>query len=550
MNQKIGMDKSRKSSKLLWAAVTAVFLFVWGYTRDDALISKCLYMLNKSQAAPIVPVVDYYELQAPSKDADLYTLFELASSDAVTTVPFTNATFTGATIELSILNKGLVDSLDTPIFEILIGNVTVVRTTAPPSEVLSYTNATTVFDISSYLSLLNGKTFDVSIVTLAGESGLIEISANLLLTRTPVEKLIEVFQTDVFTKKGPADKVVALSGWTFDVPAVSPNTTAVELNLFVSAIGEEVGYFKTLNPLRYFNVYIDEVYAGTININPNLFHDEDISTDNFKPVVSNGQFSGHIYELDLVAYLPLLWKGANVRVELLTPFTTLPAISLGPISSGAVSQEWLVSGSLLLWESAKITSAKGKLQPQTNSETVNGALKEHKVYSPWQPKITNSSLNTTLSLVQVTELLFTLKNNATFAYNVTHTGESKFAVLNHFKTINNHGPYLDAATIVTAIDYKGKSKSTVSIISNFAKVLVHEGETSSKVSIKYSGTDKKGPLGITHESLHVALKSKFSSPSKVETSKENLVTQKKSIISTFEYALNEFKDKVTIIDTK
>lgn len=156
---------------------------------------------------------------------------------------------------------------------------------------------------------------------------------------------------------------------------VSNTTVAASLRLFVSGnAAEEFWYQNVLEdnvhkfeprgrqllgkgPVREVHVYIDDILVAIEAPKPVVFTGG-LSPALWNPVVGTGAFDlGHI-EVTLSPYLPLLWKGANLRAEVVTGLQHAQ-ISFSKAGAFVPGQNWIASGNLFTWQNEAVTHVSG-----------------------------------------------------------------------------------------------------------------------------------------------------------------------------------------------
>lgn len=439
--------------------------------------------------------------------------------------------FTGGYLTLNFSVEALTPAAG-PIVEISVGDSPIWRSATPSAANVTVLSSTTK-NITEYLSLFSSKQ-KVTLSVLEKGDAVVNATLELVLYDDTVEASsgeVDIPAT-LFTTHGPAlsvyalqKKVVALPEDSFSVslPQLSSNTTAAKLSLFASASKEEVEFYKSRiagvgeavtknGPVRQLNVFIGGIFAGAIAPKPTLFHADKITTDGtdlWTPVVDFGSFSGFTYDIDLVAFLPLLWEDSQtLEIVVVSPVDTSTITTLHHTPetvSNLFAGSWLVSGNLLVWENELVTGAVGEVAFTNVTQLDSGVIVAPPVVTPWQPKLKNEIVRSTSKGTVESLLNFTLVDNSTAAYNVVANSSLVVVITTQDKSTRSpigrpgapkisdetvSGFYiagsefklevLNAATNTTVFSRKVKAAHPVSIKSEFKTNAA--GETSSSFS--------------------------------------------------------------------
>lgn len=233
------------------------------------------------------------------------------------------------------------------------------------------------------------------------------------VTRGPASKIIPVV-TSSSNSAGTPLRYLPNDKFEYDIQPLSHKTISAKLRLFISGnAAEEYWYSNVIDenahkfdyyghhllgkgPVRHVKVYLNDVLVALESPKPVIFTGG-ISPALWSPVVGINAFDlGHI-DVNLGAYLPLLWaRGNKLRVEVVTggqksslsmgrsrngelPFDKLSkekplAVSESNDDDGKFAngkkpnkdkynrvplQNWIAAGSLLLWENKNVTFSSG-----------------------------------------------------------------------------------------------------------------------------------------------------------------------------------------------
>lgn len=410
--------------------------------------------------APVVPV-EVFEIIAPlvvpaTAYQSSYLLFNETALESGLSAKFKAPAvfnFTQGFMTLNFSVDALAETLAPQVVELTVDGTPIWRSSTPFANADTAVFTSTTKNITDYLSLFHSKAH-VEFAVLEG-SAPVSVSLELVLfndtttaeSTAPAPAPVPV--SAYFAAQGPASLVVPLqklvvelpaSPFSVELPQLASNVTAARISLFASASKDEVEFYKndiaalgepvTKNgPVRQLNVFVGDIYVGTVSPKPTLFHADKLTADAqqlWSPLADSGSFSGFTYDLDLVAVLPLLWEGPQtLSIALVSPVDTankvpgVPALA-HPVSSSTnlLAGSWFVSGSLLAWENPLVQAAAGAVILTNSSQLDLGVAVAPPAVSPWQPKISNQIVR--LSIKSLIELIFnfTLLDNSTVSYNV------------------------------------------------------------------------------------------------------------------------------------
>lgn len=372
-------------------------------------------------AAPTTPVLDVFEIQQPfvfPLGSNVSTL--LLNTTVETSKKFHPLNFTATTgfLTLNVTNTDAVDS-EGIVGEILVDTVPIWRFASPNGKLNTITKSSTVKNITQFLNLFNTKS-KVEFVKLEGSSDVqIELELSLFNDNT-------TYTNGIFESNGPADVVYALDS----IPAIPANITSGKLLVFASPLKDEITYYKndidgTNGPLRYLNVFVDDVYIQTVTPKPTLYHSNKISgnpntTNLWTPLSDTGSFSGLSYEVDLISVLPLLYQGAKVEIEVVSPVVaaTPPGVPglPHPVIKGSSLPNWSISGSFLGWASPVLDISSDFIIGES-SELDSGVLINPPATSPYQPSIKNEIVKSSIKGGLITQFNVTLPTGV-FNYSI------------------------------------------------------------------------------------------------------------------------------------
>lgn len=356
--------------------------------------------------------------------------------------------FTGGFLTLNF-SSAAAEPVSAPVVEISVGGTPIWRSATPLPRKDADVHSSTTKNITEYLSLFAS---DQKVTFAVLDTGVASISASLELVlfggasnATVAKPKNGVSVSSIFTLVGPAThvypltkKVVSLPSETFSVtlPKLASNVTAAKVSLFVSAADDEIEFYKKdiapfgepvdgNGPVRQLNLFISGVYVGTVSPKPTLFHADKLTDGGAKlwdPIVSSGTYSGFTYDLDLVAVLPLLWaEGQTLDIVIVSPIDESDKVGgklPHPVSAvtNVIDGTWYVSGSLLAWESSLVSKSVGAVVASNSTEVDLGVAIESPVASPWQPKISNQIIRSSVESVITSSFNFTLFDNSTANY--------------------------------------------------------------------------------------------------------------------------------------
>ncbi|ODV61370.1 uncharacterized protein ASCRUDRAFT_69875 [Ascoidea rubescens DSM 1968] len=378
---------------------------------------------------------------------------DVLSIDSIYEPPndFSSLNITNAFLTLNVSTN--ITNVDSPIqppiiFDIYFDDYIIWRSSSPTSNSnQTFTNSTSSKNITDYLSLLS----DSHKVSLKLINGVILNDINITLSYTLISNPLffnsnpnintkknspesinnysffsnvsTVNISDIFNYNYPPNKVIPLSNsgdsfqlpndnYLISIPQLPTNTTKISIDLFATALDEEINYFKNLlqsppsssdsppdecdppynenGPLRVINIYADNIFIQSVAPYPTLLTQNQISkyinnSVAFQPLASTYAFNSLSYNVDLSVILPLLWNApVSLTIEIISPIKVSSPISkpplptpLPPPSNSAdffPSSDWLLSANLLSWESSKIKSSTGLLIFTNSSISSRGII--------------------------------------------------------------------------------------------------------------------------------------------------------------------------------
>ncbi|EGV63837.1 hypothetical protein PSN45_004092 [Yamadazyma tenuis] len=465
------------------ASFTGLLVVLYFLRQSPAVECFSPFAIFASVFAPVAPAPITVEVFEVSPDltlsADAYvlntTVFNQTLSDGIAfdyeaPVDFN---FTGAFLTLNFSNEALVAGKPV-VAEISVDDTPVWRTSTPYSKLNTITQSSTVKNVTELLSLFT-EDKSISINFLEGSAAATDVVLvlslyNDTLTAAPVAKT-PITVEDILSAHGPADIIFPLTNagkpfklptdsFSVTLPQLESNVTVAKVSLFASATEEEITYFKndigkigepaSSGPLRYINVYVNDVYISSIAPKPALFHANEVSdnaniTSLWQPLADVGAFQGLTYEVDLVSVLPFLWADdANLVVEVVSPVGAankapgVPPVLAHPVIPGEnviTTGSWFVSGNLLAWESSLISSAVGEVLIGESSEKDSGVVVEPPMASPFAPSIKTEIVKSFIDAGIISELNFTLLDNSTANYTVEFNSSTHSILSKHSKSI-------------------------------------------------------------------------------------------------------------------
>ncbi|KAG2733274.1 hypothetical protein G9P44_004264 [Scheffersomyces stipitis] len=390
------------------------------------------------------------------------TVFEnqkLENGLSATFTKFEDFEFDSVFLTLNITNNEDDDSESVNVFEISIDGHPVWRSSTPLTKTDTTTYSSTSKEISKYISLFGKNSNQFKVQFLEGSHDKISFSLSLTLANCEKEKPAidsPITVSSLFNSTVPANEIIALTkenGEVFDLskndkflielPKFSGKTFAADLELFVSA-GKSDDVFKSRNsPFRRLNIFINEELIATIEPKPDLFHSNSIIPSGYSgPIAPYASFTGLTYEVNLAAYLPLLWdQKSTLEVQLVSPvndvfplevekvFSSMDDYSVKEFTSvsseksiskgdNQVNTEWYMSGNILLWENEDILTSQGEILRSGTNESHKAAL-QYRIYSD---KVASSSQH--VNSYHQSILQFSLKNESLLTFTVNQTSSN------------------------------------------------------------------------------------------------------------------------------
>ncbi|KAK7680996.1 hypothetical protein QCA50_015832 [Cerrena zonata] len=299
------------------------------------------------------PTIEVFEVAPPhvvpsGSEVASHLLFNQSVLQDGITADYYGTTFdcNGGFLTLNITNQDTSNAGSGIVAEISIGDFPVWRTSTPFSKENTITQTSASKNVSQYLNLFeSNQTVSVAILEVNMES-------------------------DIFSNNGAASLIYPLGRaklpqerFSIEVGQLPANSTVAKLQLFASATDDEVTYYRNKlssysepgsGPLRYLNVFANNIFIASIIPQPTLFHPHRIS--------DKEDTYGLAYEIDLISILPLLW-GSSVTLDVVisSPVSVSTPQLAGTVTpnTGAISSNsWIVSGNLLVWQSDLILGGK------------------------------------------------------------------------------------------------------------------------------------------------------------------------------------------------
>lgn len=468
----------QRSAAILTTALVAFYIFTQvPHSVENLQLSQfsLLGFALPSPVAPVTPTVTVFEvtpeLQIPvTTFVSNTTLFNGSLTDGLTFDYEAPETFnyTSAILSLNFTNNALAAS-EPAVAEISVAGVPVWRTSTPYGAANTITTSLTGKNVTELLSLFS-EDGAVEISVLEGSAVDVDIELVLsLVSETSVAAKPAVSAETVFAPTGPASVVVPLTekvlslpkdAFSVDLPQLNSNVSYAKVSVFASATEEEIAFYKqdiakvgepgALGPLRYINVYVNDIFVSAIAPKPTLFHANEITSNAnasllWQPLADSGAFEGLSYEVDLLPILPLLWAGeAKLSLEVVSPVSAdtqapgLPPVPPHPVvpGQGVITQgSWFISGKLLAWESDLVDSGVGEVVSVYSLQSESGLVVEPPAFTPWQPTIKNTIARSTTDSGIISQLNFTLVDNSTVNYTVGTNSSSHAILTKQSKTI-------------------------------------------------------------------------------------------------------------------
>lgn len=445
---------------LLGALLLAAAAHQYGRTAFSSVLVPVFALLAP---APVVPPVSVFEIVpkvpiAPSAYTSSHLLFNASTiADGLKTKFHAPEVFnfTGGYLTLNFSVEAQPAFVSSPVVEISVGSSPIWRSATPGARADAAVVSSTTKNITEYLSLFQENQKVTFAVLEAGDAP-VSVSLELVLYNDTSAASVasgQVSASALFTSVGPASSVYALQkkvvslpseSFSVDLPQLNSNVTTAKVSLFASASEDEVEFYKASiagvaepvdgnGPVRLLNVFVGGIYAGSVQPKPTLFHADKITTGGEKlwtPVVDSGSFSGFTYDVDLIAVLPLLWKGPQtLDIVIVSPVDAStggsPPVGHPPSAvTNLLSGSWLVSGNFLAWESLFVAAAVGSVVSTNSSQLDSGVVVAPPVFSPWQPKVKNTVVRTSVEGTITSSFKFTLVDNSTAIYNVVANSSS------------------------------------------------------------------------------------------------------------------------------
>lgn len=470
------LDRSRWSKRVLVNGVLGLLLVTVGlfslHSRTSSPFGVFAGLLSLfAPVAPVVPPVEVFEIAPPlTVPVSAYNASQLLFEDEELVdglkAKYKAAdvfNFTQGYLTLNFSVGAQPAPVAAPVVELTVAGVPIWRSSTPYARADAAVFSSTSKNVTEYLSLFE-ENAKVVLSVLEDSTVPVNVSLELVLFNDSTASTKKLVGTPTpvsayFASEGPASLVVPLQKKVVELPAeefsvslpqVGSNVTALKVSLFVSASKEEAEFYKnnivglgspvTANgPVRQLNVFVGDIYVGTVSPKPTLFHPDLLTEDGqqlWSPLADSGSFTGFTYDVDLVGVLPLLWEAPQtLSIALVSPIDTankvpgVPAVA-HPVSavSNVLAGTWFVSGSLLAWENPLISFASGDIVLTNSSQLDTGVLVAPPAVSPWQPTIKNQIVRSNIKSTIESLFNFTLADNTTASYTVV-TNSSAVLVL-------------------------------------------------------------------------------------------------------------------------
>lgn len=543
---KLGGDKRPAYSKrfILNCALGFLLVVVAIYTLS-ARVVPCAGMIPALFAlvapAPVVPPVEVFEVAPPlTVPASAYVSSQLLFNNSAIAdglkakyVAPKDFNFTQGFLTLNFSVEAQAAPVTAPVVELTVDGVPIWRSSTPYAKTDAAVYTSTTKNVTEFLSLFEKKSHVVLSVLEEGDAP-VTASLELVLfndTTASTKKSAKapVPVSSYFAADGPASLVVALQKKAVELPAdsfsvslpqLNSNVTSAKISLFASASDEEAEFYKndiaalgapvTSNgPVRQLNVFVADIYVGTISPKPTLFHADKLTADGqqlWTPLADSGSFTGFTYDIDLVAVLPLLWEGPQtLDIALVSPVDAankvpgVPALA-HPVSAvtNILAGSWFVSGSLLAWENPLVSFAEGAVVVTNSSQLDSGVAVAPPAVSPWQPKISNQIVRSTIESSIESLFNFTLVDNTTASYNVV-ANSSAVLVLTKQKResktpMGPPGSGADKTEDKTTSFYIGSNKFKLDVQDPLSNLTVFSKSVKSAYPLTISDETKDSPI--------------------------------------------------------
>lgn len=554
------------------------------------LVTTALYTLNSRAVsavglipaifafmapAPIVPPVEVFEVAPPlTVPAGAYVESQLLFNNSAIAdglkakyVAPDVFNFTQGFLTLNFSVDAQAAPVTAPVVELTVDGVPVWRSSTPYAKADAAVFTSTTKNVTEFLSLFETKSHVVFSVLEEGDAPVTASLELVLFNDTTVAtKKAPAAPAPVssyFSAEGPASLVVALQKKAVELPAESfsvslpelnSNVTSAKISLFVSASEEEAEFYKndiaalgapvTSNgPVRQLNVFVSDIYIGTISPKPTLFHADKLTADGqqlWSPLADSGSFTGFTYDIDLVAVLPLLWQGPQtLDIALVSPIDAankVPGVpSLAhPVSAvtNILAGSWFVSGSLLAWENPLVSFAEGAVVLTNSSQLDSGVAVAPPAVSPWQPKISNQIVRSTIKSSIESAFNFTLVDNTTASYNVVANSSAVLVLTKQKKEsktpIGPPGSGADKTDDKTTAFYIGSNKFKLDVQDPLTNLTVFSKSVKSAYPLTLSDSAKSdpvtGPTSTFSAKISIDIKTKIDAAAGPSLKIDELVT--------------------------
>lgn len=564
---KVDTDKRPRHSKRYFAncllgflLLSAAIYFLHFEVVPGFIVLPAIFSIFAAPA-PVIPPVQIFEITPPlTVPASAYVSSQLLfNNSALVDGLKTNYAapnffnFTQGFLTLNFSVEAQAVPVSAPVVELTVDGVPIWRSSTPLSKADVAVFTTTTKNVTEFLSLFEE---NAKVVFSVLEEGNAPVTASLELvlfndtTAGPAKKAAPVGTpvSAYFSPQGPASLVVPLQKKAVELPAglfsaslpkLNSNVTTAKISLFVSASKDEVEFYKndiaalgspiTSNgPARQLNIFVADVYVGTVSPKPTLYHADKLTKDAgqlWTPLTDSGSLSGFTYDIDLVAVLPLLWEGPqNLEIALVSPVDAankvpgVPALA-HPVSAttNLLTGSWFVSGSFLAWENLLVSSAVGAVALTNSSQLDSGVLVVPPVVSPWQPKISNQIIRSTIKSTIESSFNFTLVDNSTASFNVVANSSAVLVLTKQKKEskipVGPPGSGAEKTEETTSTFYIGSNKFKLGVQDRLTNLTVFSKSVKSSYPLTISENIKSnpitGPSSIFSAKISVDIKAKI-----------------------------------------
>lgn len=511
-------------------------------------------------SAPVVLPVEVFEIAPPlTVPASAYVSNQLLFNDSAVVDGLKASyvapevfNFTEGFLTLNFSVAASAAPVSAPVVELSVDGTPVWRSSTPFARADADVYTSTTKNITELLSLFK-KDSDVVFSVLEDGETPVSASLNLVLFNDTLAAKAKsapavVPVASYFTSEGPASLVVPLQSMAVELPAsefsvslpqLNSNVTSAKIALFASAAKEEVEFYKNdiaplggpisgNGPVRQLNVFVGGVYVGTVSPKPTLYHADKLTADAgqlWSPLADSGSFSGFTYDIDLVAVLPLLWEGPQtLDIALVSPVDAankvagVPAVAHPVLATtNLLAGSWFVSGSLLAWENPLVSSAVGEVVLTNSSQLDSGVSVAPPAVSPWQPKISNLVVRSTVESTIESLFEFTLIDNTTASYNIVANSSAALVLTKNTKEskipVGPPGSGSEKTELTSKSFFIGSNKFKLEVQDPLTKLTVFSKEVKSAYPLSISDSTKStpiaGPSSTFSASIGIEIKTKI-----------------------------------------